>query len=172
MELEAAERQYLEDREGVALQATAAFFDLYIASRQLENATANAATNDTLYNLNKGRLEIGKIGENDLLQSELELLKARSALDNAKLDYQRALAAFRLAVNLEPDAAVEVVIPTAVPVIEADTAGRAARVEEPRPHQRPGIAAASGATRRGQGAARWRPRGHDERQRRLQSDRA
>lgn len=122
VELEAAERQYLENREGVALQATAAFFDLYIAKRQLENATANAATNDTLYNLNKGRLEIGKIGENDLLQSELELLKARSALDNAKLDYQRALAAFRLAVNLPSDAEVEVVIPSEVPVIAPDTA--------------------------------------------------
>jgi len=121
-ELEAAERQFLEDREGVALEATAAFFDLYIARRQLENATANAATNDTLYNLNKGRLEIGKIGENDLLQSELELLKARSALDNAKLEYQRALSAFRLAVNLPSNAEVDVVIPVEVPAIAADTA--------------------------------------------------
>lgn len=121
VELETAERQYLEDREGVALQATVAFFDLYIAERQLENATANAATNDTLYRLNKGRLEIGKIGENDLLQSELELLKARSALDNAKLEHQRALAAFRLAVNLPRDAEVDVVIPNEVPVIAPDT---------------------------------------------------
>lgn len=120
--LETAERQYLEDREGVALQATTAFFDLYIAERQLENATANAATNDTLYRLNKGRLEIGKIGENDLLQSELELLKARSALDNAKLEYQRALAAFRLTVNLPQDADVHVVIPREAPVIVPDTA--------------------------------------------------
>ena len=122
VELETAERQYLEDREGVALLATAAFFDLYIAKRQLENATTNAATNDTLYNLNKGRLEIGKIGENDLLQSELALLRARAALDNARLEHARALAAFRLAVNLPADAAVEVLIPAEVPRISADTA--------------------------------------------------
>ena len=122
IQLDLSERQYLEGREGVALTATQAFFDLYIAERQLENAAANAATNDTLYRLNKGRLEIGKIGENDLLQSELELLKARSALDNAKLDHQRALAAFRLAVNLPPDAPVEIAIPASVPQIDADTA--------------------------------------------------
>ena len=121
IQLDVSERQYLEGREGVALTATQAFFDVYIAERQLENATANAATNDTLYRLNKGRLEIGKIGENDLLQSELELLKARSALDNAKLDHQRALAAFRLAVNLPPDAPVEIAIPASVPQIDADT---------------------------------------------------
>jgi outer membrane protein len=121
IQLDASERQYLEAREGVALQATEAFFELYLAQRTLENATTNASTNDTLYNLNKGRLEIGKIGENDLLQSELALLRARAALDNAKLEYARRLAVFRLAVNLPLGAPVEVVVPAAVPQFEADT---------------------------------------------------
>src|SRR2546429_6685796 len=43
----------------------------------LDNAEKNAAVNDTLYKLNTGRLEVGKIGENDLLQSELALVRAR-----------------------------------------------------------------------------------------------
>jgi outer membrane protein len=119
--MDAAERQYLEAREGVALQATEAFFELYLAKRTLENATTNAATNDTLYNLNKGRLEIGKIGENDLLQSELALLRARAALDNAKLEYMRRLSAFRLAVNLPANTPVEIAIPSSVPEFEPDT---------------------------------------------------
>lgn len=122
IQLDAAERQYLENREGVALQATEAFFELYLAQRTLENATTNAATNDTLFNLNKGRLEIGKIGENDLLQSELALLRARAALDNAKLEYMRRLSTFRLAVNLPPGTPVEIVIPAGVPEFTADTA--------------------------------------------------
>ena len=122
IQLEVSERQYLEAREGVALTATQAFFDLYIAKRQLDNATTNAATNDTLYNLNKGRLEIGKIGENDLLQSELALLRARAALDQANLEYQRRVAAFRLAVNLPADAPVEISIPSGIPTFDADTA--------------------------------------------------
>ena len=122
LDLDAAERRYLEAREGVALQATEAFFELHIAKRTLENATTNAATNDTLFNLNKGRLEIGKIGENDLLQSELALLRARAALDNAVLEYERRLSAFRLAVNMPPGTPVEVVVPTGVPDVEPDTA--------------------------------------------------
>jgi outer membrane protein len=121
LDLDIAERQFLEAREGVALAATEAFFELYIAKRQLDNAVVNAATNDTLYNLNKGRLEIGKIGENDLLQSELALLRARAALDNAKLEFERRLAGFRLAVNLPAGAPVEVVVPTNIPTFEPDT---------------------------------------------------
>jgi outer membrane protein len=121
IELDGAERQYLEAREGVALSATEAFFELYLAQRTLENAVTNAATNDTLYNLNKGRLEIGKIGENDLLQSELALLRARAALDNAKLEHARRLAAFRLVMRLPPDSNIAISIPTSVPAIEADT---------------------------------------------------
>ncbi len=61
----------------------------------LANATANVAVNDTLYTLNKGRFEVGKIGENDLLKSELALLRARAAVDDAKLARDRAEAALR-----------------------------------------------------------------------------
>jgi outer membrane protein TolC len=72
-----AERGYLEAREDVAGQTADAFFDLYAQEMALANATTNVAVNDTLYTLNKGRFEVGKIGENDLLKSELALLRAR-----------------------------------------------------------------------------------------------
>jgi outer membrane protein len=119
--LTAAESQYLEDREGVAITATEAFFDLYVARKQLDNAEQNVSRNDTLYTINKGRLEVGKIGENDLLQSELSLLRSRSQAENAQLEHQRSLAAYRLAVNLPSDANVEVVAPATIPAITADT---------------------------------------------------
>jgi len=120
--LDLAERQYLEAREMVALQTTNAFFDFYVAKKTLENATANAAINDTLYTLNKGRLEVGKIGENDLLQSELALLRSRSALENAKLEYERSLAAFRLSLNLAPGSPLDVSVPAGIPQLAPDTA--------------------------------------------------
>lgn len=122
IQIAASERQYLEAREQVALQTSNAFFDFYVAKRSLDNAIFNAATNDTLYLLNKGRLEIGKIGENDLLQSELALLRARATLDNARLEYERALATFRLALNLPPGASVDVVVSDSIPTVDADTA--------------------------------------------------
>jgi len=119
---ELAERQFLEAREDVALQVTNLFFDLYTAQVGLANATTNVGVNDTLYTLNKGRYEVGKIGENDLLQSELALLRSRTSLDGAKLDYERAEAALRLALNLAPGTPITVVVPTEAPAYTADTA--------------------------------------------------
>lgn len=119
---DAAERQYLEAREDVAIAVTQSFFDLYTARLDLENATRNAATNDTLYTLNKGRFEVGKIGENDLLQSELALLRARNAVDGARLTYDRALASFRLAVNAPAGAPIDIVVTGEIPDVTADTA--------------------------------------------------
>jgi outer membrane protein TolC len=117
-----AERQYFEARADVASMTAAAFFDLYAAEVALANATTNAAVNDTLYTLNKGRYEVGKIGENDLLQSELALLRARTSRDGARLDRDRAEATLRRLVGLPPGKPVATVPPTLVPTIEVDPA--------------------------------------------------
>ena len=119
---EVAERQYLEAREDIAIQTAALFFDAYAARVALNNAIKNAAVNDTLYTLNKGRFEVGRIGENDLLQSELALLRSRTTLDGARLEQDRAMAALRLALNLPATQPLEIVVDTSIPEFEADTA--------------------------------------------------
>ena len=119
---EIAERTYREQMEDVALTAANSFFDYYTARLGLQNAETNAAVNDTLYTLNKGRFEVGRIGENDLLQSELALLRAQAAVDGARLEHDRTLAALRLALNLPVGAPLEIVVPTEIPEVVADTA--------------------------------------------------
>jgi len=115
-----AERGYLEAREHVAGNPADAFFNLYAQEMALANATANAAVNDTLYTLNKGRYEVGKIGENDLLKSELALLRARAAVDDAKLGRDRAEAALRRIIALPASQPLAIVTPDAIPIIEAN----------------------------------------------------
>src|SRR5213078_262235 len=119
---ELAERQYREALEDIALATTDLFFDKYAARVALDNAVTNAAVNDTLYTLNKGRFDVGKIGENDLLQSELALLRARAALEDARLGYERAADALRLTLNLPADTRIDVAVTEAVPEFDADTA--------------------------------------------------
>ena len=63
---------------GTAPRALDYTFDAYAADVALRNADANVAVNDSLFLLSKGRYEVGKIGENDLLQSELALLRAHA----------------------------------------------------------------------------------------------
>ena len=118
----AADREYLEAREDVAVTTATAFFDLFSARLALDNAAAKVAINDTLFNLNKGRFEVGKIGENDLLQSELALLQARTSLDGTKLDFERANAALKRLLSLAPNVPIDIVPPTEIPLTEVDTA--------------------------------------------------
>jgi outer membrane protein TolC len=115
-----AERSYLEAREDVAGSIAGAFFDLYAAQVSLKNATGNVSVNDTLYTLNKGRYEVGKIGENDLLKSELQLLRARAALEDAKVQRDRAEAALRRQLVYPDDRPLAIVTPDAIPTIDAD----------------------------------------------------
>jgi len=115
-----AERQYVESREDLAINTASAFFDYYAATVALRNATSNVAVNDTLYTLNKGRFEVGKIGENDLLQSELQLLRARASLDGAKLERDRSESALRRLINVQGTDTLVVVPPQDVPTIDVD----------------------------------------------------
>lgn len=115
-----AERLYLEVREENAASTASAFFDYYAATVALANATSNAAVNDTLYTLNTGRYEVGKIGENDLLQSELALLRSRTSLDGARLERSRTEASLRRLLNLPVGQPIEVVPPKDLPTIHAD----------------------------------------------------
>jgi outer membrane protein len=115
-----AERGYLEAREDVAGNTADAFFNLYAQQMTLANATGNAAINDTLYTLNKGRFEVGKIGENDLLKSELALLRARAAVDDARLARDRAEAALRRLIAYPEGQPISIVTPDSIPTVDAD----------------------------------------------------
>lgn len=121
-QIELEERVYAESMEQIAITTTQAFFDMYSAKVGLANAIKNAAVNDTLYTLNKGRFEIGRIGENDLLQSELALLRARTSAQDAQLEFDRATAALRLNLNLPAGTPLDIVVPREVPEINPDTA--------------------------------------------------
>jgi len=115
-----AERSYLEAREDVAGGIADAFFSLYTQQMTLANALANVAVNDTLYTLNKGRYEVGKIGENDLLKSELALLRARASVDDANLARDRAEAVLRRMLNYPAGQALTIVPPDSIPTVDAD----------------------------------------------------
>lgn len=114
------ERAYLEAREDVAGVIAGAFFDLYAAQMSLQNALNNVSVNDTLFTLNKGRFEVGKIGENDLLKSELQLLRARAAVEDARLQRDRAEAALRRQLVYPDGQKLEIVPPNSLPTVDAD----------------------------------------------------
>lgn len=116
------ERTYRANLENVALRTTELFFNAYAADAGLRNALNNAAVNDTLYKINTGRFAVGRIGENDLLQSQLALLRAQTALEAARINQAQQHELFRLGVGLPADADFDLVVTPTVPSYEPDTA--------------------------------------------------
>ena len=63
-----AERRYIEDVEQININASNLFFSLLDAQIRLRIQQLNLANNDTLYQIARGRFNIGTIAENLLLQ--------------------------------------------------------------------------------------------------------
>ena len=124
LQYELAERRYHEDREDVAVATTSAFFDLHAARVVLQNTAQNAARNDTLLRLAQARQSVGTAGLNEVLQSELALLRAQQSVDQAQLNHDRALATLRLMLKVAPDAVLDITSPSVLPALQPDT-GRA-----------------------------------------------
>ncbi len=111
LKYEKAKRQYLEDVEQVAIKANDHFFNFLLAQIEKNIALKNLNNYDTLYRIAKGRFNLGKIAENDLLQLELNYLKARSAVENANLNYENMSFRLRSYLRLKDDRLLRLVPP-------------------------------------------------------------
>ncbi|MCX6286447.1 MAG: TolC family protein [Bacteroidetes bacterium] len=94
LKFDQAKKRYLEDLEQLSITSTNYFFGLLQAQIDKKIALTNLKNSDTLYRIAKGRYQLGKIAENDLLQLELNYLKAQAAIENANLAVDNAM--FRL----------------------------------------------------------------------------
>jgi outer membrane protein TolC len=71
-------RRQAEAMEDMSIEISQRYFDLYLTLNLINVYSFNIAVNDTIYQISKGRYELGKIAENDLLQSEYQLLTAKN----------------------------------------------------------------------------------------------
>lgn len=112
LKYDVARRTYIETNETVAITALNHFFTLLLAQVELEIAKKNESNYDTLYRIAKGRYTLGKIAENDLLQLELNLLKAQAAVEVSQLDYENKLFTFKSYLRLKTTDDIKLVPPT------------------------------------------------------------
>lgn len=113
---EESKRQYIEDLEVVALDASDYFFRALSAQTQERILLLNVENTDTLYKISKGRFELGKIAENELLQIELNLLNARNSLEQATLAKEVAYQELKRFLNMHKDTQIELNLPSATPL--------------------------------------------------------
>ncbi|MEJ8756047.1 TolC family protein [Pontibacter sp. H259] len=119
-----SQRQFVEDKESIAMEATRLYFDLLLAQVNQRIATQNLANNDTLYQIAEQKYNLGRLSKNDLLQLKLAVLNARLAQDQAELDEQNATLALKTFVGLKDADALELIIPDSIPeaIISAEMA--------------------------------------------------
>ncbi len=111
MEYTEAERTYLENVEQISITATNYFFNLLLAQIEKKIALKNQSNYDTLFNIAKGRFNLGKIAENELLQLELNLLRAQSSVETADLDYENSLFRLKSYLRVKDEENIELIPP-------------------------------------------------------------
>lgn len=115
-----AERRYVEDREQISINASNAFFRLLDAQIRLRIQEINLANNDTLYQIARGRYNIGTIAENELLQIELSLLNARAAVEEANIELEMRTFELKSFLRIPDNVSITLIAPGPPPQISPD----------------------------------------------------
>jgi outer membrane protein len=108
---EEAKRKYMESEEDIAIKAINYFFSLLTAQIEVEIAKKNYHNYDTLYKIAKGRYNLGKIAENDLLQLQLNFLKADASVEQSELNYNDKLFRFKSYLRIKDSAEIKLIPP-------------------------------------------------------------
>lgn len=115
-----ATREYAEQMENVAYQASQFFFDIFIAQINLQAALQDKANADTLFNISKGRFEVGRIAETELLQIELSAMNADAAVQQSLLDLQSGTERLRNFLGIRQAVFFKLDAPTNIPAFTID----------------------------------------------------
>jgi len=121
---EEAQRRYQEDREDLALGGAVRFFAVLAAQLNLEAAQIRKTNADTLLVVSKGRFDVGRIAETELLQIELGALNANTEVEQARVDLQRNAETLRNYLGITEAVSFELEEPSRIPEfsVNADTA--------------------------------------------------
>jgi outer membrane protein TolC len=120
LRMEQAKRLYVQAIEDISSGAVDLFFELASAQINYEITKLNYSNADTLYKLSKGRYQIGKIVESDLLQMQLNYLQSGIAITTAKLTMETQESNLSTFLALPPDEKFELIIPTEHPYFSVD----------------------------------------------------
>ncbi len=113
---EESRRDYAESMEEISRGAVSYFFGVLEAQVNQQIAQYNLANNDTIYKIEQGRYNIGTTSQDKLLQVELQLLRSRQDVAQAKLDLQNASLQLRSYIGLRNGESFDLVLPDEIPI--------------------------------------------------------
>lgn len=120
LKYEEAKKTYLSNMEDVNLKAVRYFYDLALAQMNVKTSKFNVANNDTLYQIAKGRFELGMIDQGDLMQMELNLLTSTDLLNKGILDLEVKKSNLRTFLGFIDKINIELTTTLDVPKVKVD----------------------------------------------------
>lgn len=133
LKYEEAKKQYLSSMEDVNQRAVTYFFDLALEQMNVKKSEFNVANNDTLYQLAKGRFELGMIDQGDLMQMELNLLTSTDDLVKDRLNLEIRKSNLRTFLGFTDNINIELVTSLDVPEFQVDVNQAMQRAQENNP---------------------------------------
>ena len=115
VEFRQARKAYNEALELIASQTCNYFFGLASAQTNLDIASSNYASADTLYRYAEGRYNIGTITENEMLQLEINKLSEETNLINARFELEERMQKFRSFLGVQQEVELKVITEDNVP---------------------------------------------------------
>ena len=113
-----ARKAYNEALELVASQTSNHFFNLATAQTNLDIASSNYASADTLYRYAEGRYHIGTITENEMLQLEINKLTEETNMMNARIEVEDQMQILRSFLGIDSEVQLRVITEGEVPKFE------------------------------------------------------
>jgi len=117
---EESQKDYYEELERISVISTQIYFTLLLAQIEMQIASTNVANNDTIYKIAQGRYQLGKIGENELLQLELNLVNSNLAVAQAEVDLQTSTLNLKSFVGFSDNQQIRLELPDDIPEFEVD----------------------------------------------------
>ncbi|MDX1628500.1 MAG: TolC family protein [Fulvivirga sp.] len=115
---EESKREFVEQKEAISRVAVDRYFDYMLAQINLQIAEFNLANNDTIYKIEEGRYNIGTTSRNNLLQVELQLLRSKQDVTQAKLDLETARLRLRSFIGISAATEFNLTLPEEIPQFE------------------------------------------------------
>ncbi len=113
-----ATREYAEQMEDVAYQASGNYFDVLAAQLDLQAAKLDKSIADTLLEISRERFKAGRLSEAELLQIELRAMNSDAALQQALLDQQAGMEKLRSFLGIGRSVFFNLETPTNLPEYE------------------------------------------------------
>ena len=114
LKFEIAKRNFIQSKEDIAVKAAGKFFELVDAQIEINITKTNLANADTLYQIGKGRYQVGTVTQDELLNFELNLMNARLALTRANQGLVRARADINSFLGFNKNTVIECIMPTSI----------------------------------------------------------